>query len=360
MTVQRTPTGARIQLALHPSTDVQQVYDAFDTSPERALPGRRRARRVRRPARADPLGRGGLQVQLRADPVLLELGGLGPQDREPEPGRRSRSRARRAARAARSGDGPPCSFPPLADRAEVCLQSAALDERIYVGSLVADARRLRGRDRQAVDPAAVGARADQVARRRRPARPTCSRTSRGSGPRGSRSAGCCSTTPGSRCNGSAHLRHERGSPTRRADPRTSTRCGVRFMLWVSPLATAPTAIRAARSATPAIRCSTSATRPSSPSTSGGSGRWRSSASTASRATAADENDLGALDPALTNDYPLLFQRAVMGALPAGRRRRSSAPPPSAPRPPCPASGRATSRRSTSACSARSSPARPPR
>ncbi len=33
VTVTRTAAGARIQLALHPTTDIQQVYDAFSTGP---------------------------------------------------------------------------------------------------------------------------------------------------------------------------------------------------------------------------------------------------------------------------------------------------------------------------------------
>ena len=33
VTVATTATGARVELALHPTTDVLQVYDAFDTSP---------------------------------------------------------------------------------------------------------------------------------------------------------------------------------------------------------------------------------------------------------------------------------------------------------------------------------------
>ena len=60
VTVAPTPTGARIELALHPATDIQQVLRRLRHGARRALPRRRRARRGRRPARADPLRRGRL------------------------------------------------------------------------------------------------------------------------------------------------------------------------------------------------------------------------------------------------------------------------------------------------------------
>ncbi len=118
VTVTRTAAGARIQLALHPTTDIQQVYDAFLTGPtDHFLGGGEHGES------ADLRGKilsveVGLPVQLRADPVLLEHRRLGRPHREPAPvgariprvarrpglpGRREASRAssRRSRRAPR-------------------------------------------------------------------------------------------------------------------------------------------------------------------------------------------------------------------------------------------------------------------
>ena len=71
---------------------------------------------------------------------------------------------RRAAPAA-SAASAACSFPPLEDTAEVCVHGARLDEDLYTGSfgeLLAAYEAQAGKPRRA---AALGARADQVARR---------------------------------------------------------------------------------------------------------------------------------------------------------------------------------------------------
>ena len=89
------------------------------------------------------------QCTLRADPVLRELGRLG---RCGSPAARSPALAfpgSPGGTGCQVGDGARARFPALADRAEVCVLGARLDEDLYVGSLAADARRLRGRDRPA-------------------------------------------------------------------------------------------------------------------------------------------------------------------------------------------------------------------
>ena len=72
-----------------------------------------------------------------------------------------------------------------------------------------------------------------------------------------------------------------------------------------------------RSAPTATWRSTCATPPSSPSSSAASGSSSKLGIDGVKADRGDENDLHGLDLALTNDYPLLFARAVMGALPKG-------------------------------------------
>ncbi len=62
----------------------------------------------------------------------------------------------------RTSEQPTCSFPPLPERVEVCVQGPTLDEDLYVGSfaqMLADYEA----ERPAGGAAAVGARADQVA-----------------------------------------------------------------------------------------------------------------------------------------------------------------------------------------------------
>ena len=180
----------------------------------------------------------------------------------------------------------PCSFPALTDRAEVCLQGAALDEHLYVGSLqqtLADYETETGvpvvpppsqleliKWRDVVDgPGQVLEDVHRASRRRR-----------------SRSAGCCSTTRGRPATGSSPSTGRR-FPSPGGLISAVHRLGVKFMLWVSPRATCadgypgkplgdagPPDPRPAR------------TRRWSPSTSGGSASWWRSASTASRPTAA--------------------------------------------------------------------------
>ena len=170
---------------------------------------------------------------LRADPVLRELRGLGPSagDRERRgtclpglPGRLA---------GARSGGEESCSFPALR-RARGGLRRGGATRR---GSLRRDdpagALRLRRRHRAAGGPAVLGARADQVAGRRRRGPPRSSRTSTGSRAPASRSAGCCVDNPWESCNGELTF-----DPTRFPDPARMIEQvharGVKVMLWVSP------------------------------------------------------------------------------------------------------------------------------
>jgi len=131
--VRQTPQAVRVSVALHPETGVQQVYDAFETgddehflgSGERGngvdLRGQILQIKVAEPCTyaAVPFfaGSAGWGVRLDTERVAAFAfpgtdGGTGCQ----------------------LGDHPACGFPPLEDRAEVCVTGARLDEDLYVGS----------------------------------------------------------------------------------------------------------------------------------------------------------------------------------------------------------------------------------
>ena len=107
------------------------------------------------------------ECSARAGAVLREHGRLGAAARHAATSPALAFPGSPGGSGCQFGAGAQCAFPALADRAEVCVQGARLDEDLYVGDLAADARRLPGRDRPAARAAAVGARADQVARRER-------------------------------------------------------------------------------------------------------------------------------------------------------------------------------------------------
>jgi alpha-D-xyloside xylohydrolase len=121
--------------------------------------------------------------------------------------------------------------------------------------------------------------------------------------------------PWESCNGQLTF-----DPNRIPDPagliKTVHGKGVRFMLWVSPLATCPDGYAA-----PPIGGSHPVLDLRDPAVvSEFQNRIKALVGLGIdgvKADRGDENDLSDLGPTLTNDYPLLFQRAVMGALPKG-------------------------------------------
>ena len=125
-------------------------------------------RRLGRPARPDRPDQGRRRVLVRAGPVLRELGRLGPAARRPATSPRSRSRARRAATRLPSSASEPRVRVPA--RSPTGPRSASRARGSTRSSTSGRSRRrspttrpTTGRPRGA---AAVGARADQVARRR--------------------------------------------------------------------------------------------------------------------------------------------------------------------------------------------------
>jgi alpha-D-xyloside xylohydrolase len=313
VTVSTTKTGARIQLALHPTTGVLQVYDAFDTLPTDHFVGG---------------GEHGESADLRGQILSVEVGyqcsyapvpffastagwGLRIASQSPSgmafPGSPG-------GQGCQVGATPPCGFPPLPERAEICVQSPSLDERIYVGSqaqALADYEAETGlpsvpppselaliKWRDVVSgPADV---LDDVNRLQAARIPI---------------GWVLLDNPWEQCNGQLTF-----DPARIPDPAGLIKAvhakGVRFMLWVSPLATCPDGYPAAPIGgahqvldlrDPAV-VSEFQRRIKALVGLGIDGV---------KADRGDENDLSGLGPTLTNDYPLLFARAVMGALPRG-------------------------------------------
>jgi alpha-D-xyloside xylohydrolase len=203
----------------------------------------------------------------------------------------------------------------LADRAEVCVQTPGLDERLYVGSLsqtLVDYEADTGRP--TVPPPSelalikwrdVVTGADQVLE-------DVSRLQAAKIPIG----WVLVDNPWEACNGQLTF-----DPNRFPDPAGLIRAvharGVRFMLWVSPLATCSDGYASRPIGDPSHQVldlrnpavfAEFQRRIEALAALGVDGV---------KADRGDENDLSSLGPTLTNDYPLLFQRAVMGGLPPG-------------------------------------------
>jgi alpha-D-xyloside xylohydrolase len=314
VTVTVTKTGARIQLALHPTTDVLQVYDAFDTSPTDHFVGG---------------GEHGESADLRGKLLSVEVGNQCSYAPIPffasTAGWAVRIASQNPAGLAfpgspggpgcQVGARPPCSFPPLPERAEVCLQAATLDERIYVGSLaqtLSDYQAETGRPLVPPPSELALIKWRDVVTGPAQVLEDVTRLQAAKIPLG----WVLLDNPWEHCNGQLTF-----DPARIPDPAGLIKAvharGVRFMLWVSPLATcadgypaapigeAPHQVLDLRDAAVVAELQRRLKQLVGLGVDG------------VKADRGDENDLGDLDPALTNDYPLLFQRAVMGALPPG-------------------------------------------
>ena len=325
-TVTRAPDAAgraRLASRLHPETDVQQVYDAFDDRPRRALPRRRRARRRRRPAR-----RRSCQIKvvepcaLRAGPVLRELGGLGRARSTRRTSRRSRSPGSPGGTGCQFGDEPAVRLPAargprrgLRDRAR---GSTRTSTSARSRETLARLRRRRGRPR--VPPPSElelikwrdGQRGPGAGARRHRAL---------AGGRRSRSAGCCSTTRGRRASARSTF-----DATRFPDPAGLIRRGPRARRALHALGLAE-----GRSATPATRRGALlGDRPSRPtldlrrprgrppSTRRGCAGCVALGVDGVKGDRGDEVDLEAIDPTLQNALP-----GAVRAAPSARARRTA-------------------------------------
>ncbi len=134
VTVARTAHGYRVAMQLHPATDVQQVYDAFTAQPDEHFLGG---------------GEGTGTVDLRGQIVSIKVSSSCSY--APVPyfassagwGLRlaSENVAALAFPGSPGGGGcafgaePQCTFPALTDTTEVCVKGARLDEDLYLGTI---------------------------------------------------------------------------------------------------------------------------------------------------------------------------------------------------------------------------------
>jgi len=132
VSVEKTRAGARIDVQLHPATNVQQVYDAFDASPSDHFLGG---------------GEQSSSFDLRGQIVPVKVSSACSYAPVPyfasSAGWGLRLATENVAALAfpgspggggcRFGSEPQCAFPALANRVEVCVKGASLAEDVYVG-----------------------------------------------------------------------------------------------------------------------------------------------------------------------------------------------------------------------------------
>jgi alpha-D-xyloside xylohydrolase len=314
VTVAPTATGARVEVKLHPASGVQQVYDAFDAAPDEHFLGG---------------GEHGETVDLRGQILQVKVGyqcsGIAIPFFASSAGWGLRLATQTSAALAfpgstggagcQVGDEPACTFPPLTDRTEVCAQGAQLDERLYVGSLpqtLADYEADTGLP--AVPPRSElelikwrdivtgpGQLLEDVVRLQRAKIPI---------------GWVLLDNPWEVCNG--QLTFDR---SRIPDPAGAIRAvhdrGVRFMLWVSPRADCPEGYPGTTIGTPGHQVLDLRDPAVVAEYQRRIRRLVALGVDGVKGDRGDDVDLQGVDPTLDNTYPLLFEQAVMNALPKG-------------------------------------------
>jgi alpha-D-xyloside xylohydrolase len=312
--VTQTATGADVDLVLHPGTGVQQVYDAFDSGPtDHFLGGGENDQAV--DLRGQILGvQVGYQCSYAPIPFFASSAGWGLR-------LASQNTAAMAFPGSPGGvpcqiaADPTCSFPSLPARTEVCLQGSELHEHLYVGSLAETL-------------------ADYLAETGAPVVPPPSELElikwrdvvQGPGDiledisrfqaAGIPLGWVLLDNPWEPCNGTLAFDRSRIPDPAGLINEVHAR-GVRFMLWLSPRATCPQGYPGKPLGAPGLQILD----------------LRDPAVVAEfqrriralvalgidgvKADRGDENDLRSISLSLTNNYPLLYQHAVMGALPKG-------------------------------------------
>ncbi len=312
--VTQTATGADVDLTLHPGTGVQQVYDAFDAVPhEHFLGGGENDEAV--DLRGQILGvEVGYQCSYVPIPFFASSAGWGLWLASQNPAAMAFAGSP-GGEGCQIADDPPCTFPPLPTRTEVCLQGSELHEHLYVGSLAQTLADYRADAGQPVVPPPSELELikwrDQV-----------------NGPEDIleditrfQAAGIplgwvLLDNPWEPCNGLLVFDKSRIPDPAGLIDEVHAR-GVLFMLWVSPRATCSQGYPGKPLGAPGPQILD----------------LRDPAVVAEfqrriralvalgidgvKADRGDENDLRSVGLSLTNDYPLLYQHAVMDALPKG-------------------------------------------
>ncbi len=315
VTVGRAGGGFRIDARLQPATGVQQVYDAFASAPdEHFLGGGERGEAVDLRGQVLPVK---VSYQCSYAPVPFFSSSAGWALRiASENASALAFPGSNGGTGCQAGPESLCSFPPLSDRTEVCVQGARLDERLYVGSLAqtlaayeADTGRpavpppseltlIKWRD--VVDgPAQV---LEDVTRLQAAGIPI---------------GWVLLDNPWEACNGLLTF-----DPTRIPDPAGLIRQvhahGVKFMLWVSPRAICPQGYPPGSVLGPAGHQVLDLRKPAVVAElQARLKRLFALGVDGVKGDRGDEVDLQTVDASLDNRYPLLYARAVIGAMPKG-------------------------------------------
>ncbi len=314
VTVRQTATGADLDLVLHPGTGVQQVYDAFDSSPhEHYLGGGENDEAV--DLHGQILGvEVGYQCSYTPIPYFGSSAGWGLRLASQNPGAMGFAGSP-GGDACQIAHDPACSFPPLPTRTEVCLQGAELHEHLYVGSLARTFADYLAETGEPVVPPrselALIKWRDQV-NGPEDILQDISRFQAARIPLG----WVLLDNPWEQCNGV--LTFDRSLIPDPAGLIQEVHAhGVRFMLWISPRATCPQGYPGKPLGAPGSQI-LDLRDPSV--VAEFQRRIRALVALGVdgvKADRGDENDLRNVSLSLTNDYPLLYQHAVMDALPKG-------------------------------------------
>jgi alpha-glucosidase (family GH31 glycosyl hydrolase) len=315
VTVTPRADGVRIEMELHPAAGVQQVYDAFDTSPgEHFLGGGERGE-------GPDLNGEILSVKVGTEcsyaPIPFFSSSAGWAVRLA-----SRNVAALAFPGSPGGGGclngeeQACTFPQLVDRAEVCVQGTTLDEDVYTGSLsqtLADYEADTGRP--VVPPPSlltlikwrdVVANPGQVLE-------DVTRLQQAGIPLGWVEL----DNPWEPCNGALTFDRARIPHPRKLIDQVHAR-DVRFMLWVSPRETCPDGIPRGDLIESALGAILDLRKPAAAAELEMRLRRLDALGVDGfKADRGDEIDLQPVAAGLDNEYPLLYAHAVLAALPKG-------------------------------------------
>ncbi len=314
MTVRPTTTGADIAVSLHPATDVTEIYDAFDAgADDHFLGGGEHGQSVDLRGQILPVK---VDYNCSYAPIPFFSSSAGWGIRLATQGVSAMAFPGSAGgEGCQSTQGSACSFPSLTTRAEVCVQAPQLDENLYVGAFAQTLADYEAETGPPVvpppDELALIKWRDQISG---PADvlEDISQLQSAKIPLG----WVLVDNPWESCNGELTF-----DKSLIPDPRGLISAvhaqGVKFMLWVSPLATCAQGY------------------PGAALSSGGKQvldlrrpgvvaeyerRIRALVKLGIdgvKADRGDEIDLELVAPGLTNTYPLLFAHAVMNALPKG-------------------------------------------